>query len=423
MTSRTKSTEPWDGELTGHVIAGRYELGGMFGAGGMADVYQARDTKLERTVAVKLFGSAATPEDHLRLAREAQMLSGLRCKGIVTVYDTGAHLGRPYYVMQAIGGGTLRHRMYEPLAPAVVARVGGQVAEILAHLHARGMVHRDVKPSNILLDDDERQAYLADFGLALQEHVTRVTGSGFLVGTAGYLAPEQLLGVEVSPAADVYGLGLVLLECLTGRAEYPGNNAEAALARLSRPPRIPADLPVPWREVLAAMTASDPARRPSAAQCAEMLLAAGEASRGVAPLPVVDVPRYDEITITHRIGSTAALRVGRRRVGVAMSGVAAAAAVATVLFALSGFGSEAPPATGEPGGSQRATVVGPVGDVSSAPATTSSTTTTTPPPPPPATVTVVQEVPAPAPQQAPPPAPQKKHKKEKDEGGGRNDES
>ncbi|MBW4721222.1 serine/threonine-protein kinase [Saccharothrix obliqua] len=274
----------WDGDLTGEVVDGRYALGNLYGSGGMAEVYRAFDTKLDRKVAIKLFVGPASHEDRIRLHREAQVLAELHCPGVVTVYDTGSYRGRPFYVMQPVEGGTLRRRMREPLLPEVVAGIGAQVADILAHVHRHGVVHRDVKPSNILLEPDERRVYLADFGLALQAQVTRVTRTGVLVGTAGYLAPEQVRGAEVGPPADVYALGLVLLECLTGRPEYPGGDTEAALARLYREPRVPPHLPAGWGEVLAAMTTTLPSKRPTAAECAALLAPLGPADLDAPPI-------------------------------------------------------------------------------------------------------------------------------------------
>jgi hypothetical protein len=383
--------EVWDGELTGQVVAGRYRLLGLLGSGGMAEVYLARDLLVDRDVAVKVFAAKAAPADQVRLDREAQVLSSLSAPGVVAVYDTGSHQGRPFYVMQAIGGGTLRARMYGPLEPEFVARVGCQVARTLAHVHSRGVVHRDVKPSNVLLDDERGQAYLADFGLALQAHATRLTGSGFLVGTAGYLAPEQLRGVEVGGPADVYGLGLVLLECLTGRPEYPGGDAESALARLSRPPVVPAELPDPWPALLTAMTDSDPAMRPPAAECADVLATAAGAGAALAlagPVGVPPDPTADLVAPPRRV----------RRAGLMLGGAAAAAATALVL-GLSGVIGSSPPATGESDAKDRpettqavdplvetTRVVDPVGE-------TSSVTT---PPPAPSTVTVVEQAPPPA---------------------------
>ncbi|CCH33409.1 protein kinase [Actinosynnema sp. NPDC047251] len=355
----------WDGDLTGEVVHGRYALGNLYGSGGMAEVYRAFDTKLDRKVAIKLFQGTATPEDQIRLDREAQMLAGLRCPGVVTVYDTGSFRGRPFYVMQPVEGGTLRRRMREPLAPEVVARVGAQIAEILAHVHRHGVVHRDVKPSNILLEPGERRAYLADFGLALQAQVTRVTRSGMLVGTAGYLAPEQVRGAEVGPAADVYALGLVLLECLTGRPEYPGGDTEAALARLHREPRVPEHLPEPWGEVLAAMTHGLPSKRPDAAACARLLTSAELASVGASPLTEVQAAVRPEPAEPLEPPA----RSARRRAVLLFGGVAAlvVAVAHVVLFGLSG-----PPAA----------------DTRQQPATTTHTVVVTQSP---STVTVVEQ--------------------------------
>ncbi|MBB5956804.1 hypothetical protein FHS29_003397 [Saccharothrix tamanrassetensis] len=326
----------WDGDLTGEVVDGRYALGNLYGSGGMAEVYRAFDTKLDRRVAIKLFQGTATREDQVRLDREAQVLAGLRCPGVVAVYDTGSFRGRPFYVMQPVEGGTLRRRMREPLAPEVVARIGGQVAEILGHVHRHDVVHRDVKPSNILLEPGERRAYLADFGLALQAQVTRVTRSGMLVGTAGYLAPEQVRGNEVGPPADIYALGLVLLECLTGRPEYPGGDTEAALARLHREPRIPANLPDPWGDVLTAMTESLPSRRPTAEECARLLAVAERASVGAAPLTGVEVAERSPavpVVVAGPEPDVGPVR-SRRRPVLLLGGVAAVLGVAAVVVAV-----------------------------------------------------------------------------------------
>ncbi|MGW6447494.1 serine/threonine-protein kinase [Lentzea sp. NPDC055074] len=328
---------PWDGDLTGAVIDDRFVVGTLLGSGGMAEVYRAYDRSTTSSVAIKVFSGPGLPDDELRLQREASMLASLDCAGIIPVYASGAVSRRPYFVMREITGGTLRQRMREPLPPRFVARIGGQIAAVLDHVHDLGVVHRDIKPSNILLDDTEKQAYLADFGLALVAEVTRVTTSGMLVGTAGYLSPEQVRGVEVGPPADVYALGLVLLECLTGRAEYPGGDAEAALARLARPPRIPVDLPAAWRSLLSSMTDMVPERRPSAARCAEALNAAHEASRGLPALA-------PDAAVSFATSAPAVVPEPRshKRWAVAAA-VVAATAVAAVVANFAG-GSEAPAA-------------------------------------------------------------------------------
>lgn len=138
------------------------------------------------------------------------------------------------------------------------------------YLHGNGVVHRDIKPSNVLIDRSGA-CYLADFGIARVAGTARLTGRGEFVGTATYLAPEQITDSDASPAIDVYALGLVLLEAVTGERAYTGNEVETALARLSRQPRIPDWLPPAWQSLLTAMTARDPAERPSAARCAERL--------------------------------------------------------------------------------------------------------------------------------------------------------
>ncbi|SER63932.1 Serine/threonine protein kinase [Lentzea xinjiangensis] len=327
---------PWDGDLTGAVVDDRYVIGSLLGSGGMSEVYRAYDRSTTSSVAIKIFTGPGLPDDELRLQREASMLTALDCPGIIPVYATGSLSRRPYFVMREITGGTLRQRMREPLPPRFVARIGGQIASVLDHVHGLGVVHRDIKPSNILLDDEEKQAYLADFGLALVADVTRVTTSGILVGTAGYLSPEQVRGTDVGPAADIYSLGLVLLECLTGRTEYPGGDAEAALARLARPPRMPVGLPQAWLSLLAAMTDMDPARRPTAAQCARSLIAAHEASRGLPALlpdaaaaPEAEVPRP---------------RRGKRLAITA----AAAVAVTALAAAVANLGRDEAPAADQP---------------------------------------------------------------------------
>ncbi|MFI9008032.1 protein kinase [Actinosynnema sp. NPDC053489] len=367
----------WDGDLTDEVVDDRYVLGSLFGSGGMAEVYRAVDTRLDRTVAIKFFLGEASGEDRIRLDREAEVLGSLRCPGLVEVYGTGSFRGRPYFVMQPVEGGTLRRRMRGAMPPEAVAAIGAQVAGVLAHVHANGVVHRDVKPSNILLDPTGRRAYLTDFGLALQAQVTRVTRSGVLVGTAGYLAPEQVRGGDVEPAADVYALGLVLLECLTGRPEYPGGDTEAALARLHRSPRVPADLPDPWAGVLTAMTASDPAKRPSAAECERLLGQARRASAGLPPLVEVAVVDRAEV-----VEAEPGPKSDRRPL---LVGAGAAAAVLAVLGVLV-LGDPTAPETGEHVG-------GPTATTTAEPVAERATGVEQPVPGSPSTVTVVEGAP------------------------------
>lgn len=269
----------------GELLDGRYRLGRLVGTGGMADVHEATDLRLGREVAVKLFRRRAEGETAARLDSEARLLSGLSHPGLLRVFDVAPDSDRPYLVMQLVRGRTLRREIDKgPLDPQRTARLGARLADTLAYVHSRGITHRDVKPSNVLLSESVG-CYLADFGIARAEGDARMTLTGHCVGTAAYLAPEQVQGEPSGPSADVYALGLMLIECLTGRPEFDGTDIEAAVARLHRDPRIPAGLPDPWPETLAAMTARDPAERPDAADCAQRLAAA--ALTGGRPLPPV----------------------------------------------------------------------------------------------------------------------------------------
>ncbi|MFC4855311.1 serine/threonine-protein kinase [Actinophytocola glycyrrhizae] len=253
------------------IIDHRYRLGPRLGGGGMADVFEASDLRLRRQVALK---RCRTIRRRRHILDEAELLAGLSHPGLLRLYDIGFDGQRPFLVLQLASGGTLRDRLDSgPLAPDRVAEIGATVASVLTYVHSEDVVHRDVKPENLLFDS-VGECYLADFGIAL----TGDRPAPDFVGTAGYLAPEQIGYGEVGPAADVYSLGLVLLESLTGETEYPGDGPEAAMARLVHPPKVPAVWGRTWRSLLTAMTAIEPARRPTAAACATVLraLEAGE---------------------------------------------------------------------------------------------------------------------------------------------------
>jgi serine/threonine protein kinase len=258
------------------VLGGRYALGEVIGRGGMAEVYRAWDQVLERSVAVKMLRvSASDPADRARFARETSTLATLNHPGLVTVLDAGTVEDRPFLVMELVDGAALSSWVRgAALDPRYVAAAGAQVADALRYVHGEGIVHRDVTPANILLARDGR-VLLADFGIArLAADTARLTAHGLMVGTVGYLSPEQVTGGDVGPAADVYALGLTLLEALTGAQAYPGPAAEAALARLTASPAIPETLPPPWPDLLRRMTALDPSERPTAADVAAILLRA-----------------------------------------------------------------------------------------------------------------------------------------------------
>lgn len=295
------------------VLGDRYELGGLLGSGGMADVFRATDRVLARTVAIKMLrSSSANDSDRARFTAEARTLAGLNHPGLVTLLDAGITDEHPYLVMELVEGPSLSEAIRDvgPMDPVRVASLGAQVADALAYAHQNGVVHRDVKPGNILLGDEDR-ALLSDFGIArLLADDEHNTGTGETIGSPAYLSPEQVNGIPPTEAVDVYSLGLVLLEAITATRAYPGTPVEAAVARLSAAPAIPTSLDAGWRDLLMQMTQRDPADRPTALEVATTLNSRFGAVSRIEP--VVDSDADAAATLVHPAGH-AYIPVGTRR--------------------------------------------------------------------------------------------------------------
>jgi eukaryotic-like serine/threonine-protein kinase len=274
----------------GSVLADRYELIRHIARGGMGDVYEATDGQLRRQVAVKVF-RAAGPADRSRFDAEVRVLASLNHPGLARVFDAGSHGDDAFVVLELIEGPCLADALAArgPVPAVEAARLGADLADSLDYIHRHGVVHRDVTTRNVLCGPGGRPR-LVDFGIVRLLDTPRVTATAMAVGTAAFMAPEQVQGLDVTPAADVYALGLVLLEALTGRRAFTGTAHEVAVARLARDPDTAEGVPGAWQELLRAMTARRPEDRPSAAAVRDRLvqLAEGvEEATGPLPLPGV----------------------------------------------------------------------------------------------------------------------------------------
>lgn len=270
------ATDP-EADAVGTVLAGRFRIVSLLGRGGMASVYEAVDEALGRTVAVKLFRQELADGDDLQRQREEiLLLAGLNHPALVTLFDAStSDSGSAFLVMELVSGTDLHSRLLDgPLDRSTVATIGKNLADALGHVHAQGVIHRDVKPGNILLPEHGSPgppAKLADFGIARLIDGARLTATGTVLGTASYISPEQARGEALTPASDIYSLGLVLLECLTGERAFPGTAAESMVARLGRTPEVPQRLGSAWVGLLRGMTLMDPDARPTARDVAGAL--------------------------------------------------------------------------------------------------------------------------------------------------------
>jgi eukaryotic-like serine/threonine-protein kinase len=255
------------------LLAGRYRLDTQIAAGGVGEVWLARDQMLARPVAVKLLRSeyAQHPETRARFRSEAKHAASLTHPAIARVYDyhEGDAEFQPFLVMELVDGPSLADMLAGgPIDPARVMDIVAQAAAGLDAAHSSGLVHRDIKPANLLLSA-AGQVKITDFGIAHAAGSAPITRHGQLIGTPAYLAPERVAGQAAGPASDLYSLGILAHECLTGVRPYAGTSIEIALAHSQQAlPTLPTSVPAPVAAFITELTAKDPAARPASARLA-----------------------------------------------------------------------------------------------------------------------------------------------------------
>jgi serine/threonine protein kinase, bacterial len=255
--------------LLGAVLDGRYRVDTLIATGGMSSVYRGLDLRLDRPVALKVMESRYAGDHQFltRFQREARAVARLKDPGVVAVYDQGMDGQHPYLVMELVEGGTLRELLAErgPMPPHAVAAVLGPVLSGLAVAHAAGLVHRDVKPENVLISDDGA-VKIADFGLVRAVAEAKITSTSVILGTAAYLSPEQVSTGDADPRSDVYSVGVLAFELLTGVTPFTGDTAlTVAYQRMDNDVPAPSSridgVPRQFDELVLRATARDPAQR------------------------------------------------------------------------------------------------------------------------------------------------------------------
>ena len=364
----------------------RYRNPELIARGGMGEVYRAEDAHLARVVAVKLLSGRFADNDAIRgrFTREGLAVARLsHAPNTVTIFDVGEHDGRPYIVMEYLPGGSLADRLERDGAQPVGRSLDwlGQAAAALDAAHVNGIVHRDVKPANLLLDNDER-VKVADFGVASAADLGSFTEVGTVVGTAGYLAPEQARGERAGPASDLYALAVVAFELLTGKRPFERESSTAeAMAHVSAPippasatnPALPPELD----DILARGLAKEPEHRfASAAELVGALREALDRAAGTTEVAAVPVPAPEP-----------APRRARRRVPLLLPLLGAALLAGILAAAL---------LARDDGERTAATVAQTVKETVTLPGTTVVQTVTTAPEPPPATTTTTTTAQPPA---------------------------
>jgi serine/threonine protein kinase len=394
------------------IVAGRYRLDERLGVGGMAEVWAAEDVELGRRVALKLLGADADPT---RFEREAHAVAGLAHPNICQLYDYGEAEGRPFMVLEYLGGGTLEDRLVSGSAydDDETTRIANELAAGLAHAHARGLVHRDLKPANVLFDDEGR-AKIADFGIARVGGAGTLTEAGTMLGTAAYISPEQAQGLPATTASDVYSFGVILYRLLTGRLPFESESAlelaslhvtEPAAPVRERRPDAPADLAA----LADAALAKDPAVRPS--DGAALVAALGGIGTTVSTAPTLLAAGERTLVIPRARPRAPGRRPSLLPLAVVATLLVGAAGAVVAVLATRDSGNDGTPrpaakphrtpstrSRASTPASSRATTS------STTRATTSDRTTTAAPPPPPVT-TATPPPPPPPPTTTPPPPP------------------
>jgi serine/threonine protein kinase len=322
------------------LAAGRYRIERTLGQGGMAIVYLAHDEELHRLVAVKVLAEhlAGDANFRARFLQESKLASRLSHPNVVQVYDAGETEGNPYIVMEYVPGDTLAQR--GKLTHAEVVPLARQACAGLQHAHNAGLVHRDVKPANLLVRDDD-VLKIADFGIARAAELTRLTQHGTVLGTAAYLSPEQAAGEEVTGAADIYSLGAVVYELLTGRPPYEFESLAELVTQQTRGAITPLrdvepSVPKPVEAAVMHALAREPRFRPaSASDFAHELASTSE-------LPIEPLPAN---AITEPLRSRKYRSLPLRGAWLWIASAAAVAVVAGVILGLLSIGGGSSPTT------------------------------------------------------------------------------
>jgi eukaryotic-like serine/threonine-protein kinase len=341
---------------------GRYLLEGELGRGGMAAVHLARDSELDRPVAVKVLAGHLSGDEDLRerFVREARMAAGLSHPNVVQVFDAGEEDGRLFIVMEYVPGVTLADELGRAgkLAPAAAVELALQACAGLEHAHETGLVHRDVKPGNLLLREDG-VLKITDFGIARAVEATQLTQVGSVLGTAAYLSPEQAAGERVTAATDIYGLGVVLYELLTGRTPFVIESLTDLLAKHRKSAVTPVrELEPAVPEALEAAVmkclARNPDYRPASAGALAHELAAASPEPPTVPLPPTSGVRAADVATAPLPSPDASSPAGRRpaarrhrKLVAAVAFVALALVAAAAGFRLAGDGDDPEPAPAE----------------------------------------------------------------------------